>query len=587
MTNSNPASRTPSRNQPQRPVSASNNHHHPPTPQPGILAVSSAMMANANQSQNGANKNSSKRGKSSSSIQRRNINNASSQSIVDLNTSIEDLGDSKSEQVSSLTASTISSPSPSKRRGKKQSNKSAVSTGGYNTSDADEQLVNDHDGSSLLLLAGQDNTLADSPARNTRSGGSVRSRPKHRRGISSSNLTLTTSADADRAAADLLKPAPHQRFHTRPEDIDTDLASATSSATLSKSAPASSFLEGAYATRKNGGNGKLKNNNNNSNSIQQDKHQSQIRSSNSADEWEMPSVGLIKGNDVLTWQQQAALTRKGSQGKKGGKSTSVAAFNPKKQPAQANQIPPHNSKHKQSNATPPSGIAQSIAANAANEDQASQVSPTLTWQQALLQRSAPATPASSKIFDALEEGHSGARPASDHHRTRSSPAKPRPNTRLAQQQQQQQQTPSSNPGSEDDSGLDKHFDKMSLTRSQGAAAAKSGTKKAKPIPIHPTGPSYQRSQVEQDGQASPFQSAATTATATTAVSAPVPAKPTAIASVGSVSPTKATALYAGPKFHNSPHAGALPTPKLAAFLNRNRESSPVTSTPPTSGAIFA
>ncbi|KAK9898555.1 hypothetical protein P389DRAFT_177961 [Cystobasidium minutum MCA 4210] len=535
ISTSNPSSRSPSRTADRQSQSTT----------PGVLAVSSAMLANANQSQSGQSKASGKRSKSSS---QRRSQNASSTNLLDPLSPAESpsVTSSKQEPTSALIAMMTShaasgdgasSPasSPNKRTRSRRKAKPAPSG-----SEGDD-------------TAGQ----SEDPAAGTQTpmSASKGSRPRQARGVSAINLAFTNASQQDDSGIDS-QPGTPSHSH---------------SDSLSKSAPASSFLETLPQTSKRRGKQQPPTNNTYKDATSSSKPP--VRGSNSADEWEMPSSHLITGADTLTWQQQAALTRKSSQqGKKNPKTTEVTAFKKHQTPSTSHNGTP-------TTATAPSGLSNAMAAGAAKSTSSAQASPALTWQQALLQRSTPATP-SANIFEALEDGYSGARPASDHYRTRSSPVKAsRPFTRSQQQQQQQQQQKASGKtGLTDDEvvDLDKQLSDLVLSSVKPAKAAQpKSAKKAKPIPIQPSA----FTQEERAHNSEPDVARVPSGTSPSVTKA-IPLTAT------SSSPNK-SALYAGPKFHNSPHAAALPTPKLAAFLNRNRESSPAAQSPSTTEAIFA
>lgn len=492
-----------------RSPSRSSSRTQQPNP-PGVLAISSAMLANANQSQSGQGKKSRSRPQ-----------NASSASVVDspvpAMSPTADNQDSRPEPASALTAaiaqhasSTAASPSnsPSKRTRRRRAAKGPPSA-----SDADEV-------SEVVPQLGESAT--DSPSAASKHS----SRPRQDRGLSSINLDLTSAH--------------------RVSDLNNDsrqVGEAIDRMSLSKSAPASSFIEGTQSRKQR------------SKQIQDDSINSihpTIRSSNSADEWEMPSASFITGNDSLTWQQ-AALSRKTSQGKKIPNSKTSNDIKPNKKhtptPGPTQRAPPLSA------SSIPTGTTNAAAAGPPT----SQQTPTpavsgLTWQQAMLQKSAPATP-SYDLFEALE-------PVPDHSRTRSSPVKnSRPFTRS-----QQQSVPSKPPAAnKQEVDLDKQLNDLVLSSVKPTTKSiqPKSAKKTKPIPISAT-----------------TSSAPNAAAASPSATRPIPM------TANSNSPTK-SALYAGPKFHNSPHAAQLPTPRLAAFLNKNRESSPAAQSPSGTEAIFA
>lgn len=529
MISSNTTSRSPSRSANRQSQSST----------PGVLAISSAMLANANQSQNGQSKTFGKRSKSTN---QRRSQNASSTSLFDPSaptdspTTAANKAETRPEPASALTAmmtshsasdEVASSPanSPSKRTRSRRRAKPAPSA-----SDADEVAAHSEDPAAAQSLA---------PA-------SKASRPRHPRGISAINLVDTSTSQNDDQSIDSPSLTPGQQ--------DT--------ASLSKSAPASSFLESLQHSSKRRGK------QNPSSRDTPPSSKAPIRGSNSADEWEMPSARLITGGDTLTWQQQAALTRKSSQQSKKNPKNIDTLTSKKQHPSTASQSA------SPAGTTVPSGLSNAMAIGAANSHTSAQSSPALTWQQALLQRSTPATPSSGNIFEALEDGYSGARPASDHHRTRSSPVKnSRPFTRSQQQIATGKSVAANN---KDVIDLDKQLNDLVLSSVKPSTATQpKSAKKVKPIPISPS--TYTREERAQNSDSDKIQTPAGTSPSVT--------KPVPLASSSS-SPSK-SALYAGPKFHNSPHAAQLPTPRLAAFLNRNRESSPVAQSPSTTEAIFA
>lgn len=528
MTTSNSISRTPSR------VSPSS------TPTPGILAISSATLANANQTQSTQGKSADKRSKSGS---QRRSQNASSASLYDPSSPAPSqaatqqphsepasaLTAALTQQSSELAAASSPSSSPSKRTRSRRKQKPA--------SDADEPA----DGQASSV-----DPAPDSPAPASRSA-----RPQQGRGLSNANLTFTSTSQEE-------QPKTNTSLFS---------SNAPNPSTLSKSAPASSFLEGVQQSKKRRG-GKQSHSNSSTN-LQKENASANtpIRGSNSADEWEMPVARLITGNDSLTWQQQAALTRKSSQSSKktNNKKEDTNVFK-KQTPAPAQSSSTSNASNKSS------GLSNVMAASAPSGQSSAQPSPALTWQQALLQRSAPATPSSLNLFEALEEGFSGARPASDHSRTRSSPVKAsRPITRSQKKETQVK----ANLSDEDD--LDKQLRDLVLSSVKPSQMAQPpSAKKVKPIPIKPSG-KPNGEEVARNTEPEVTQAPISASPSTTR---PIPM------SSSSGSPTK-SALYAGPKFHNSPHAAQLPTPRLAAFLNRNRESSPVTQSTTGAEVIFA
>ncbi|CAD6588538.1 MAG: hypothetical protein CYPHOPRED_004427 [Cyphobasidiales sp. Tagirdzhanova-0007] len=289
-----------------------------------------------------------------------------------------------------------------------------------------------------------------------------------------------------------------------------------------------------------------------------------IRSSNSADEWDMPMTA--RGNDALTWQQKDLGRPKPSTGnlkfaKKLFQMEDSGLQTPQKM----------------------SGISVMAAADSAAADRSIlSASPNpLTWQQALLQVVKPGSP-SPGLFEALEDGHSGAHPAKEA-RLRPSPTK----------QRRQRSAPNIHTNnqsaivSEEEGGLENELSSLALDNK--AQSAKQGRRPNKrlvpastvstPISI-PTAANHYvtRSSTHQQRQANHTSESEGDASldeaanvqlgeVTRGMSSLAPSKPRSVPA----SPVK-TPLYAGPKFHNSPDARDLPTPRLAAFLNRNRDS---------------
>lgn len=530
MTSSNPPSRSPSR--------AMDSPRQSSTP--GVLAISSAMLANANQSQSGQSTTpSSKRSKS---VNQRRAQNASTTSLFDPQSPVPSprasKEDSQPQPGSALTAAlaqdsptAAASPadSPSKRTRVRRRAKAPQSA-----SDPDEGGE---------LVGGQPVDASSAPAAKA-------SRPRQGRGTSAVNMALKFSAQADL------------------DDTSNSPREALDPSQLSRSAPASSFLDNVQQSRKRND----KQTPNTSNNFQKEDNQQTNhltpRGSNSADEWEMPSART--GNDSLTWQQQAALSSKSSQGKKSNNINKTINDNKqyKKQAvAPVQRVTPLGV----TSPAPRSGLSNAMSVAASNEPAPTPSS--LTWQQEQLQRSSPATPSANNLFEALEDGYSGARPATDHSRTRSSPVK---NSRPFTRSQQQNASLKSASADKEEVDLDKLLNDLILSSTKPDKPAQSkSAKKTKLIPINAsTVDELKAAELNKSARMQSMFDAAPS------ISKPIPM------SAGSVSPSK-SALYAGPKFHNSPHAGQLPTPRLAAFMNRNRDSSPATPSPPNAGAIFA
>lgn len=361
---------------------------------------------------------------------------------------------------------------------------------------------------------------------------------------------------------------------------------------LSKSAPTPSFMQQASNNRA-GVNGsaltaasKASRRNDNGSSSN-----SNIRGSNSADEWDMPSVA--RGTDALTWQQQS-LGRKGS-----------LRSSTNKQPQQQHGLYAKQAiNHKATASTAPSGISAALAASSLDSSKSAESTPAatgppkaLTWQQELFQRSAPTTP--SELFAPLEEGFSGAHPAKESAYKRGgnhSPSKPR---RTRNTTQRTDETVSTSEGEADLGNTMNALDLNGGTTRSNSRDTRKAAKKAsesKRVTLHKSsvphqqvaGASHQRNMTtaSEESDEAPleelnpqaqlarlFARASPMAVPSPPPSAhPVPAANERPLSM-SASPSKA-ALYAGPKFHNSPSAGQLPTPRLAALLDRNREPSP-------------
>ncbi|KAL7008204.1 hypothetical protein EMMF5_002386 [Cystobasidiomycetes sp. EMM_F5] len=370
-----------------------------------------------------------------------------------------------------------------------------------------------------------------------------------------------------------------------PVDMQEQLLEAASSAPtptqLSKSAPASSFL--ASRTQKARKHAK------HATDIDRIDHGLQpdnlaipapIRSSNSADEWDMP-VTASKVNDALTWQQQLGLSRKPSKSAKKLPASKAVNGHDTTVSNAANQR------------TSPTSDVPASAPLTSNFGGLSATRPTsgLTWQQELLRSSAPATPVPSTVFAALEEGHTGAHPSrepypSHHARTSSSPSK---NNRMGKREQPRR----------DENTIDEAVNNPQLNRSLAALSLASSGNSAGSQPRSRKGASTNNvNQTNAFGHHSEPPSAVPATAARVEPSAA--GTPSAALIVGphtpdttqpiamSASPSKpASALrnqptssspvfYAGPRFHNSPSAGQLPTPKLAGLLSRHK-SSPIAS----------
>lgn len=376
---------------------------------------------------------------------------------------------------------------------------------------------------------------------------------------------------------------------------------------LSKSAPTSSFMQQANvaARRQHNASHPIAPHHadagNNSMSTS-----SNIRGSNSADEWDMPAVA--RGTDALTWQQQSL-----------GRKSSLRSASTKQQQQQSNQFTKKAVNIRSTAPHGPSGIGAAFAASSHEPSEPAHTPPSsivlpkaLTWQQELFQRSAPATP--SDVFASLEEGFSGAHPAREsayNKRVGQSPSKAEKTRNNVQQYSED----AAHASSEGEAGLSKAMHGLGLDK--GDSAPNKQTRRAKSsagsdaktsglgaLPQktrqHPSGSSHQRVATSDESDDAPFEelnpqaqlarlfaraspmpapsppSGFVSAKSASAVPiegspapAPAPARPVAL----SVSPSK-SALYAGPKFHNSPSAGQLPTPRLAGLLNKSRDATP-------------
>lgn len=367
-------------------------------------------------------------------------------------------------------------------------------------------------------------------------------RPRQRRGRSGQHLRNQNEADG----LTLEEMPVHDQSYSNQHHGNignNEYSTSPNPSMLSKSAPTVSFLEG------NGGRRTRKQ----SSRVEQlDSYQT----TNSADEWDMPLAG--KGNDALTWQQQV-LSRKPSNGSGNRRAQSG---------------------RKQGNGTarePLSGISALAAASSRHGDrqadsasappQSNAAAPSsLTWQQQLFRsNSASSTPTQSDLFSALEDGYSGAHPAKDNRRA--SPTKGRAGKRSTE--------------AVDDSKNGRMSARVTSQRSGTPSNSASRS-------IPPFGASYahQRQATSGSDSGSINEDIANLSLGEEGSTvqhgrSSFPAQAHAPIPISS-SPTKG-GLYAGPKFHNSPSAGQLPTPRLAAFMSRaaNRSSpTPQAQTPP-------
>lgn len=434
---------------------------------------------------------------------------------------------------------------------------------------------------------------------------------------------------ADMSEAQLVTPAKQRRSKrtrgqaskTASTNAPTDLVldDSASLCQLSKSAPASSFLDSAFPASVTSNHAKQasdppvpysKKTKSSSNvpTISSSVH---IHSSNSADEWDMPLVS--KRNDALTWQQ-VGLSRKSSlgphaQSKAHKKQASSAVTSTAGQAAapsglstllaqqSAADICPSAASDIEGPASAPlSQTTSSIAASA--QAKATKASAALTWQQELFRASAPSTPA-ELLFSALEEGHTGANPAKDyrsgaHTRMSSSPVK---SGRFA-----------TNSASTDSRRLNNSLAALSLAGSKGTPQRKRASTSDGRTSDNAKGYSdgaIPRTQIRPSANAHVAESVSGSSedslAETPAVPVQITGKTAGVSSAPSSdsrqasmlgkatpplgsrppdslskSPTKPVAisnspsLYAGPRFHNSPSPGQLPTPRLAAMMNRNK-----------------
>ena len=435
---------------------------------------------------------------------------------------------------------------------------------------------------------------------------------------------------ADLSDAQLVTPA-KQRRSKRTRGQASKIASTTAPADLvlddsaslyqlSKSAPASSFLDSAFPASITSNHAKQasdppvahsKKTKSSSNvpTISSTVH---IHSSNSADEWDMPLVS--KRNDALTWQQ-VGLSRKSSlgphtQSKAHKKQASSAIANSAAgkpaapsglstllaQQLAADMNPSAASDIEGPASAPLSQTTSSIAASA--QAKITKANAALTWQQELFRASAPSTPA-DLLFSALEEGHTGANPAKDyrsgaHTRMSSSPVKSgriatnsastdsrRLNNSLAalslagSKGTPQRKRASTSDGRTSDNA--KGYSNSAIPRSQirpfanaNIAESDSGSSEdsiaeTPAVPVQITGktaglnsaPSSDSRQASMLGKATPPLGSRPPDSLSKS-----PTKPVAI--------SNSPSLYAGPRFHNSPSPGQLPTPRLAAMMNRNK-----------------
>jgi hypothetical protein len=280
------------------------------------------------------------------------------------------------------------------------------------------------------------------------------------------------------------------------------------------------------------------------------------------------------GHDALTWQQQSlgrkasnSTTTKKQQGNKNG-AKKAGTFDK----TEVEAVKPHAPSGISIMAPPPASSSRPLPASSHPTPVPTPSAAPLTWQQELFQKSGPSTP-SSQLFTALEEGHSGAHPAKET-RARSSPSKAR--------SAQQKNAYHSDGFAGDEGNLENSMSGLALNPSKTVAKNKQAKKAhaAAPLAIPGSVPKhhhYTRSSAKQAHAASDSDADNSVEEETANLSfgeeASAPMESTRPLAM-SASPTKSS-LYAGPKFHNSPSAGQLPTPRLAAFLNRNKESSPL------------
>ena len=503
---------------------------------PGVLAVTSAMLdGNSGSSSKRTSSRISKGGQQRSSTpQRSSTRQSHSQQLSD-----GTAGEESPAVVHNGGGSR--SASPAKPRARKQR--------------ANKEASEENEGGGGAFSAALASLVASAPpqattgeAQDTPTKSDSAARPKHRRGKSQNQVQASARFnDADEAIPMEEQPAlrypagrgskrtggaipsQHQQHTSHPLSSNERSESPTPGM-LSKSAPASSFLEPPQAQRRT-------------------RKQSQKGSSNvagamlsSADEWDMP--GSATGHDSLTWQQQG-LSRKASGG---GGANGSSKYAKKPVPALAT-----------TKDTPASGI--SALASAAAEP--SPPPSSMTWQQQLF-RQAPAPAAD--LFSALEDGHSGAHPAKDG-RSRTSPAKPRALQRSQSAQEHEYKL--------DTEAIDRSFSGLDLEERKKTRGKKNKKKDgtaspAKSISIpcsalssqgkkqHSTRPRGVGLTSESDTSVDEIADLSLDET-------PTASKPISM----SASPSKST-LYAGPKFHNSPSAGQLPTPRLRAFLSRTK-----------------
>lgn len=427
----------------------------------------------------------------------------------------------------------VSTPSkagsnPSKRvtrRQREQTRQGHATTSDNEYTNVQHILQQDPADHSTSIMQAQDNPEQASPAPNRR----------HRRGKSHNPLAVATST-AQQAV--------------RGSDRDESAASPSSPSLLSRSAPTTSFLTSSRP--------------------EQNMRHGKYSGFDSADDWDMPTVA--KGNDALTWQQQS-LGRKPSgsreQNKRANKST---------------KAPP---------VPAPSGISALAAAAANNDDREaspSAASSALTWQQELFRGNGASSSPSVNLFEALEEGHSGASPARDRS-ARSSPVK---QSRKLPQSQQQAATvhrvefPTQVSDKEDGNSIDKLFaslvmkgdkPKRSTSEKQQQPQQTPPPSASKPVPVPAPSASGKNSsrqrQATHPAHASARSGSDTGSPVHSDTEQPLrddklPARSTNSTPIAASVP--ASTLYAGPKFHNSPSAGQLPTPKF--FLRSRGTTSP-------------
>ena len=419
-------------------------------------------------------------------------------------------------------------------------------------------LSNETDTSNVGGMPNQESLGKTEPHHLAQSPSAIPQKPRHTRGRSQ-NLTLSHDVPGEDNHAQLVL-----------ELLDNALLNPSSPSLLSKSAPATSFLM-THPQKK-------LHYKSSEDQIQLQKHsKNPIRGSNSADEWDMPLTSR-RNNDALTWQQQdlSRIRISAKANKIADKFIVSGEHTGSKKPAHLSAISAMAIPDTplQPLATPPSYSASPAP---------------LTWQQALLQPTGPGTPSSS-VFTALEDGHSGTHPAKES-RSRPSPHK----------QRKQWSAPDihkvatrSAPASEEE-GLDIRLSGLTL---DGKLPSHQNAKKtsrrnppvfiaSSPIKIPSAGKQpntrssshlKQPAQPTSDSEADVSLDEAANLSFEDEIPSHLPSfTPTKPRSIPA-SPVKNT-LYAGPKFHNSPSAGALPTPRMAAFLAKNREVAPTVGEP--------